>query len=73
MDKQLLLRWLEGMREVDRVTEAEEIGHSFAERWLHREQVQAMLSLMPNKPLENPGEPRKRWTLLKDRWLERRA
>jgi len=73
MDKELLLRWLDGMREVNRITAAESVGRTFDERWMDRERVQAMLSLMPNRPIEDVDEPRRRWTLLKDRWLERRA
>jgi len=52
MDKELLLRWLDGMREVNRITAAEEVGRTFDERWTHRSQIQAMLSLMHISPLK---------------------
>ena len=71
-DREALRLRVEGMREVDRVTSAEYANRSFSERWEDRNRVQALLSLMPNRPREDADGPRARWTLLKDRWLERR-
>jgi hypothetical protein len=73
MDKELLKAWLAGHAEVNRITNRESLDRTFEQRWSDREQVQALLTLMPFRPLEDVEQPRARWTLLKDRWLERRA
>jgi hypothetical protein len=73
MNKQELVSWLDGMREVNRITDQEFRNSTLEERWGHREQVQAMLALVPNLPQEDADGPRRRWALLKQRWLDRAA